>query len=208
MAPDVEQLRVHVGVHHPAFVDLPDDVPEQVSFLLLDWLLGEDDVERWLGHVEALRAAPEPAHPGEKLRAVVTAMAESLDDRWAVAQWEDDGTPGVATFRPGLRWLDHPAFDRYTAVTVPYAGRADGLPADPDVLDLLRAIEDELERVLAGRGVLVAHESQRGVRTFHVYTDGEDQNADAALAQWAAPMGIGVEATADPAWSRVRHFTG
>jgi hypothetical protein len=207
--PDLEQLRVHVGVHHPAYADLPDDLPEQVTFLLLDWLLGEDDVERWLGHVEALRTPPEPAHTGEKLREVVAAMAASLEDRWAVAQWEDDdGTPGLACFRPGLRWLDHPTFDRYQAVTAPYPSGDDGLPVDEAALARVQACGEELEQVLAGRGVLVAHESQRGVRTFHVYTDGEDQNADAAIADWASARGIGVVATADPAWSRVRHFTG
>ncbi|MFC5178401.1 hypothetical protein [Nocardioides taihuensis] len=209
VVPDVEQLRVHVGVHHPAFGELPDDVPAQVSFLLLDQLLGEDDVERWLGHVEALTAAPEPAHSGEKLCQVVAAMAASLDDHWAVAEWEDDdGTPGVACFRPGLRWLDHPTFDRYQVVTAPYPGRADGLPADEAALAQLQALGEELDQLLAGRGVVVAHESQRGVRTFHAYTDGEDQNADADLRDWASTRGASVDATPDPAWTRVRHFTG
>src|SRR5215212_21992 len=46
--PVEEELRVHVGVHHPTFEQLPEAARAQITYLVLDWLLGEDDVERWL----------------------------------------------------------------------------------------------------------------------------------------------------------------
>ena len=55
------ELRVHVGVHHPAFGQLSEPARAQITYLVLDWLLGEDDVERWLGHIEPLRTPPVPA---------------------------------------------------------------------------------------------------------------------------------------------------
>lgn len=204
------ELRVHVGVHHPAFADLPENVREQVSFLVLEWLLGEDDVERWLGRVEALPVAPADPSSGDGVRAAVASIAARRDpDAWVLGQWQDgDGVPGLAIYRRGLRWLDHPTLDRHQVVSARYTAQPNGLPADSDALDGLRELESQLEAALGGRGVLVGHESHRGVRTFHAYTDGEDQNADAALAAWAAAQGVAVVAEFDPAWSQVRHFTG
>ncbi|WP_116946961.1 DUF695 domain-containing protein [Jiangella endophytica] len=206
----VDELRVHVGVHHPEFGGLPEDVRGQISFLVLDWLLGEDDVERWLGHVEPLPAAPAVAESGDGVRAAVAEIAARRDpDTWVLGQWQDrDGLPGLAISRRGLRWLDHPTFDRHQVVTARYAAQPNGLPEDPGALDGLRAIESQLEAALGNRGIFVGHESHRGVRTFHVYTDGEDQNADAALADWVAARGLTVESRPDPAWSQVRHLTG
>ncbi|MGW6131059.1 hypothetical protein ACWFNE_13620 [Cellulomonas sp. NPDC055163] len=47
----VEGRTVHVQVSHPEFASLPDDAQGQVTFLLLDALLGEEAVERWVGEV-------------------------------------------------------------------------------------------------------------------------------------------------------------
>jgi hypothetical protein len=56
--------------------------------------------------------------------------------------------------------------------------------------------------------MLVAHETFNGRRTFHVYTDSEDQNAGDRLTAWAVSEGAAVEATHDPAWREVRQLTG
>lgn len=206
----VDRLRVDVGVHHPLFAELPEHVRTQVGFLVLDWLLGEDDVERWLGRVEALPVTPARAESGDGVRAAVASIAaQRAPDQWVLGQWQDhDGVPGLAIYRRGLRWLDHPTLDRHQVVTARYPAQDNGLPADDAVLDDLREIESRLEAALGNRGILVGHESHRGVRTFHAYTDGEDQNTDAALAAWAADRGVSVSAQPDPAWSRVRHLTG
>jgi len=47
---------VNVSLWHPGFASLPPAVPKQVAFLFLDSLLGEDDVERWIGSIEVLGA--------------------------------------------------------------------------------------------------------------------------------------------------------
>lgn len=205
-----DDLRVHVGVHHPAFAELPGNLQGQVTFLVLDWLLGEDDVERWLGRVEPLPVAPAEPSSGDDVRAAVASIAARRDpDAWVLGQWQDDdGVPGLAIYRSGLRWLDHPTLDRHQIVSARYVEQPNGLPADSSALDGLRELESQLEAALGDRGVLVGHESHRGVRTFHAYTDGEDQNADAALAAWAAVQGVSVAAEFDPAWSQVRHLTG
>ena len=55
---------------------------------------------------------------------------------------------------------------------------------------------------------LVGYETHQGVRTYHAYTDGEDQNVDAALGDWASNRRLPLKSQPDPAWSQVRHFAG
>lgn len=89
----------------------------QVTFLTLDWLLGEDDVERWVGVIESLEAAPE-------------------GDEWTLAEWKSaDGSLGLVASRRGLRWIDAPLLDRHHSTAAPYAAQKNGLPADAQVLE-------------------------------------------------------------------------
>ncbi|KAA1417743.1 DUF695 domain-containing protein [Nocardioides humilatus] len=205
-----EELRVHIGVFHPRFPDLSDQVRGQVSYLLLDWLLGEDDVERWLGHIEPLVVPPGLGGTAQDVVSAVDQIRSQRDiNEWTLARFADEkGRPGMALFRRGLRWLDHPTLDRHQLVTARYRAQPDGLPADDAAFEELQAMEEELESVAGTRGVLVGHESHCGSRRFHVYTDGEDQNVDADLRRWAQQRRVSLQATADPAWSHVRHMTG
>lgn len=47
----LEPGSVNVRLTHPAFASLPDDAQGQITFLFLDALLGEEDVEFWIGEV-------------------------------------------------------------------------------------------------------------------------------------------------------------
>jgi len=55
---DEHRLSYDVVVHHPEFVQMQESQRQQFVFLVLDWALGEDDVERWVGGVEAAVDAP------------------------------------------------------------------------------------------------------------------------------------------------------
>lgn len=206
--PVAEDFRVHVGVYHPAFAGLPKPARAQVAFLVLDWLLGEDDVERWLGELEPLTSRPSTAGSANDLSAAVATIAAQRgpDDGWFLLQWQDkEGRPGRAMCQRGLRWIDTPTLGRHQIVSADFLARPNGLPIS---LDEVREIEAELEARLGSRGILIGHETHRGVRTFHAYTDGEDQNVDAALQEWATHRGLRLESRPDPSWREVRHFTG
>ncbi|PKQ25236.1 MAG: hypothetical protein CVT64_11070 [Actinobacteria bacterium HGW-Actinobacteria-4] len=208
--PVEEELRVHVGVYHPAFARLPQGVPVQITYLVLDWVLGEDDVERWLGHIETLDVAPANGTSVDALRGAVASIAQARDpDAWTLAEWSDKkGLPGHALFRRGLRWLDHPTFDRHHLLTRPFAAQDNGLPLDAATVAEIQELDVELEAALGHGGVFVGRETYAGTSTFHVYSDGEDQNVDARLREFASSHGMSSKARLDPAWSEVRHFTG
>lgn len=208
--PVEQELRIHIGVHHPVFPSVPESVRMEVSLLVLDWLLGEDDVERWVGHIEALEAAPVEAADGAGLLRAVASIADRLGpDDWSVIEWENEhGTPGLAMVRQALRWIDFPTLDVHHGVSIAFAAQDNGFPADDDALGSLDDLEGELDSLLGSRGLLVGHETISGYRTFHVYTDGEDQNAATVLADWARSRHLAIESANDPAWRLIRHFTG
>ena len=205
---DDERQLLDVSVFHPAFASLGDQGSGQLTFLLLDWLLGEDDVERWLGGIETVSADPEDSVPIDSLLEVVVAMAGRHDEPvWILA--ESTTTTGnrslVTALRP-LRWIDHPLFDLHTEIRLPFSPqRDDGLPT-PEALELLRGYENGLLEALGERGLLVAFETFEGQRIFHVYTDSEDQNARDAIDTFAGDENAVKTHSMDPSWRQVRQF--
>ncbi len=207
----VDQRRSEIGVicYHPAFAQLPDEARAQVAFLSLDWLLGEDNVEIWLGEIGWTVDPPENLKSPNDLKHAVHAIAE--DDQWALMSGEGrDGLPIMATISVPLRPARWPRFDQHVAVTLGYQRFNDGqLPVD-ESLEALRAFEDRLDDTLGGDGALVAHETYRKQRTLHFYVD--SQSAAGARIESAAPAWqegrARVDATLDPGFDRIAHLTG
>lgn len=204
-----DDLRVHVGVHHPSFTDLPGEVTGQVAFMVLDWLLGEDDVERWIGTLEPVTTPPAEARSGDDLRAVVSSLAAHRDPQaWTVLSGEDgEGRPVLAVFRRGLRWIDHPTFDLHHELVLPFEGDDSGQPtaAEADAMD---ALEVSLVDSLGRLAVHLGRVTHAGARRLHVYTDREDQNGADLVERWAGEHRVALASTLDPAWRQVRPFTG
>ena len=61
---DEQRQRVDVRLWHPGFDGAPQQVKLQVAFLFLDNLLGEDDVERWVGQIDILDGPDRRADTG------------------------------------------------------------------------------------------------------------------------------------------------
>jgi hypothetical protein len=195
---DTERARVHVRVWHPDFAELDEAVRLQASFLLLDWALGEDDVERWLGEVTVVRDRQPEDVAG--LRGTV----EDLSKRYGAGDWvsvegldERDRPVSIQVKVPFPR-LDHPLFDLHGRVRVPF---------DPDVAD-----DDKLDEVqagllgrLGGSVALVAVVTRGGARTMHLYADSAGVVPD-QVAAWAGQQSrpVSQEWRSDPGWEAVR----
>lgn len=206
---DLEALRVHVGVHHPAFAELPERVRGPVTFMVLDWALGEDDVARWVGGVEPLVEAPAEPRTVADLRAAVAVCADERDPEvWSALSGQTaEGRPVFALARTGARWVDAPTLDLHHTLVATYEPDERGMPS-PEELGMLQALDDSLTATIEPRGLVVARVTTEGTRTLHVYTDGEDQNAGADVARWAETHGLRTSSTPDPGWTRVRHLLG
>jgi len=103
-----------------------------------------------------------------------------------------------------------PNLDTYVAVALPYSHRTgDGLP-DKGSLEPLRAFEGRLESRLGTAGLVVAHLSNAGVRTLHVYVDstaGLLPTVKKVARSWEQGK-VTVHDMHDPGWNAVSHLRG
>lgn len=208
IAVDDDRQLLDVVVHHPRFPEMTEDGRNRVAFLLLDWLLGEDGVERWLGSVSTTLRQPEDALPAEALTEIVEGLASrNADVTWALLEGEHRGHPVLILARRPLKWIEHPLLDRHLRVSVRYGERtAAGFP-EPDTLERLRTWEDELIEALGERALLVAVETSNGTRVFHLYVDGTDAQVVETVEAWCRHRkGAALTSTIDPGWGAVRPF--
>ncbi|SDK12536.1 DUF695 domain-containing protein [Nonomuraea jiangxiensis] len=207
------QPRVDVSAYHPIFGELDEDTRMEATLLALDWLLGEDDVARWVGEITPATFEPIDAVGAVHLPAVVADLASGYtDEEWVLLEGQTaSGAALVATARHPLRPVDHPLFDQHIVITLPYTHRDEnGLP----VGESLAALRDFEERLAArllklhGDAVLAAHLSAEGHRIIHMYADPTGDaaiHAKELIVSWeeGEPR---VDVAADPAWSNVVAF--
>ncbi|AWS49046.1 DUF695 domain-containing protein [Streptosporangium sp. 'caverna'] len=206
-------LRIEVIAYHPSFTIMDDDTRAEATLLALDWILGEDEVARWVGDVSASAFEPIDAVPAVHLPGVVADLASGHQgEQWALMEGETaTGARLSATVRYPLRPVDYPLFDRHITITLPYTHRdGDGLPIGPS----LEALSDFEKRLagqigrLTGKAVLAAHMSAEGQRTFHVYAD-PASDAAAHLAKLIASWKDGhprTDVADDPGWIMISPF--
>nr|BFE83070.1 hypothetical protein GCM10020093_056710 [Planobispora longispora] len=199
--------------HHPIFGAIDEETRTEATLLALDWLLGEDDVARWVGEISAVEFPPIDAVPAVHLPSVVADLAsEFQDEQWALLEGETgNGSRLIATTRYPLRSVDYPLFDQHIAITLPYLNRdPDGLPTGPS-LEALRDFEERLAgRIskLSGAAVLAAHMSAEGQRVLHVYADPAGEaaiHAKELIISWEEGRPR-VDVAADPGWTAVAPF--
>jgi uncharacterized protein DUF695 len=203
---DSEASAVHVTVWHPSFPGLPEDARLQVAFLALDWVLGEDRVEIWVGAISA-SAEPGPDLTATGLAEVVDGMIPSDDEPlWSTMAGTRKGKPLVALVQTPLKAARWPAYDLHIRIDVPYQAQDEnGFPAE-EVFPALYALEDRIDARVDG-AVVIAHETSDGVRTTHLYADRPAAAAvlEPLLADW--PDGrIRMKVTTDPGWKAVSHL--
>jgi hypothetical protein len=198
---------VDVSVFHPGMRALPEGARAQLTFLSLDWALGEEQVELWIGAVDhQLQPSPTLHSPADLRKAVAEIAARHAEPVYAILGAETRRGPLMATIQLPLRSARWPRFDTHVAVTMSFAKRDNGLPTD-ESLTQLREVEDRVEAAVGGDGVLVGHETCDGSRTIHVYVDGATRASDAVVgAARSGPLTAKTDITYDPALDRVRHL--
>jgi hypothetical protein len=204
--PDPSTRVVDVEMWHPAFVSMTAVHRSRVKFLALDWLLGEDTVEIWLGRI-AVTTEPGPALTATELAAVVASQIPP-DGKlpWRNVAGTRAGRALMAAAQAPLRAASHPAHDLHVRVDVPYTDRiGNGLPTRP-ALDELYALEDRLYQHADG-AVLVAHEMSDGLWTDHFYADRQAAAEALRPLVTAWPHGpVRITTTPDAKWSAVAHL--
>ena len=203
---DADRARIDTTVFHPAFSTLAPQHHLQVAFLLLDAILGEDDVERWIGTIDVAIDRPATGIPPAELAEAVDALAARSTGEWALIQVPGPQLHLARVMRP-LHRVDFPLFDRHSAVQVVFSTTSEHGGPDDTAFAELSALEDELIEVLGAAGSLVLVETTPRRRTFHIYSDGEDQHVEDAVTRWAArSRQTTVVHSLDPAWGKIRDY--
>jgi hypothetical protein len=129
---DAARRRVDVRLWHPGFAGAPHPVRTQVAFLFLDNLLGEDEVERWVGQVDLLDL-PTGGRTPDELRAEIERRRGEGGGRetWILGTIDGkDGRRTVVLADAALKRIDHPFADHHVEIGVVLEGTG-GLPDGP-----------------------------------------------------------------------------
>ncbi|MET9339591.1 DUF695 domain-containing protein [Nonomuraea sp. NPDC003804] len=205
--------RIDIAAFHPVFVMLDEDTRMEATLLSLDWLLGEDDVARWVGEITPATFQPIDSVEAVHLPAVIADLAtEFAEEQWALLEGQTaGGAPLIATARFPLRPVDHPLYDQHIQITLPYAhADENGLPVG-ESLTSLREFEERLAARLGRQhadGVLAAHLSAEGARVIHVYADPTGEaaiHAKELIVSWEEGQPL-VDVVTDPGWTAVAPF--
>ncbi|HKE51080.1 MAG TPA: DUF695 domain-containing protein [Actinomycetes bacterium] len=213
IAARVDQRRavVDIIVYHPVFADLADaQAREQIVTLILNRLLGEDEVARWIGQIEIATERPLDGIPAGSLPAVMEQVsARYAEPRWALLSGSTaTGLPVVATIRFPLHQVDYPLADQHVAVVLPYRDRTEQRLPTATALDALNEFEERLLTITEPGAVLAGHETANGRRIMHVYQDATAPMAAAIsdLARGWRPGRASVAVTGDPGWTHIAHL--
>jgi hypothetical protein len=203
---DEDRDCVDVEVWHPAFAEMPENARGQIAFLSLDWLLGEDTVEVWIGAIEAV-IAPGATLTGPELTALVAAARPADgEERWRSMSGVRSGKPIVAMAQTRLRPARWPGHDLHIRMDAPYRDRDENGFPTREAMAALHAFEDHVAAHADGM-VLVAHETTDGVRTTHLYAD-SPVAADVLkplITGWQDGR-VRITVTPDPSWEQVAHL--
>lgn len=213
---DHDRGRIHVVVSHPQLPYLEDAERLRLAFLLLDWILGEDDTERWVGEVRFSESAQELDNAG--LRAAVSSLAREFSGvHWAQLEGVDEhGRGAMLQVRVPLPRLDFPLFDYLGTIEFPYQEPANVSDAndpfarsEPDTGELieLENLTRGLVSLLGDSAVLTASATLPDRMTLHFYASEQGVVPD-QVAAWSKQQHrpVHIEWSSDPGWDTVRHF--
>lgn len=183
---DAARRRIDVRLWHPGFPDVPDNTRVQVAFLFLDNLLGEDDVERWVGQLDLLEAPSRGRTPAELEAEIVRRATESADhDSWVLAQRTGpDGSVAIILADAALKRIDHPFTDHHVTVAVVFG--ANRMPTQAEMA-MMNEQEDDFLRRLAGVAIYAARVTEPGRRTMH-FVAGDPDAMRPAIDGWARDL--------------------
>ena len=193
---DEERNELDLEVQHPGFPQLDEDARVQVGFLALDSLLGEEEVERWVGELSFGADPPSATDGPAELRATVERLRITAgpEGTWSLFRGQMNGAPVTGLVTRPLRPVDHPYLDTVCELSAPVHD-----------LSALQDNEEDLHAAFAGRALHAVSLTREGVRTAFVYVD-QDTTAPADLKAWATERGYTVDIAYDPAWDAVRPF--
>jgi hypothetical protein len=167
---------------HPAFAELEPGVAQFVALEALTALLGDDDVERWLGSLNAAND-PEGGRPLGELRDWLRhASAGTTGTRWLTVPLRNQRGETIALrYNAALKRVDHPGAGEIVAVDIPRRiDPVDG-PDPASILGAVRELEDELRQ-----DAVKASELSEPTRLTVSYVTADGKAVARTVERWSA----------------------
>ena len=206
---EVDEARValDVSLWHPLFASTPIEARQHIQFLVLDQLLGEDDVIRWIGAIETLEAQPANAIDAVQLRREVASFAAGKKGTARLVQGKRGGQPFATVLWNGPKWVDHPFLDYRVTITFPLHETDDeGLPTSSEMRRVLEQ-QGELVQGLNGRAITTLVRVMDGRAMLRLYVDHDDQAALDAIREVASTWQASeFDTTSDPGWELAEYL--
>ena len=205
---DENRERFGVVLFHPEFGKADDRLSHQAAFLTLDQLLGEDDVERWIGTIDALKSPPPSAVSLDQFKhAVEEARAKATGDHFVLGEGTSrEGKRVIIATNEALKQIDHLDHVYHLKIAIDLrAPDANGFPADAEA-GRLNAFEDQLETALDENAVHIGRATWAGRREIHLFVR-DPAAASAAVDAWRQqlqPWRATSEIAYDPEWSAAK----
>jgi len=206
---DTGRERIDATYFHPQFAKLSKKLQATALYLLLDGALGEDAVERWLGHIEATSKKRENAVPFSRFRDALSELERTATgEQFVLMQGETETGTVFITCNQSLKRIDHLLHTMHVAVDLVILDQnPQGLTTPADA-EKLNELEDELAAALAGLAVYFGRETKPGHRVMHWYA-AEDSAAKPIIERWAAQHSERdphVDWIRDPTWEFVKRY--
>ena len=191
--------RLDVHLWHPATADAPQGVAVQAAYLFLDNLLGEDDVERWVGTIDLLDAPTNGRTPDELRAEVARRAAAGSEASWTLAE-VTGGDVGIVLANTALKPIDYPFHAYHVLVTVDRG--LEQLSRSPELQELDTAEDRLVDSMTTAGAVYAGHITDRRRRRIH-FMAVDAERAKGIAGEWAgieSRFGPKVEVKSDPGW--------
>jgi Family of unknown function (DUF695) len=205
---DENRERFGVVLFHPEFGKTDDRLALQAAFLTLDQLLGEDDVERWIGTIDAAKSRPPGAASLDQFKqSVEQARDSATGDHFVLGEGTSrDGKRVIIATNEALKQIDHLDHVFHLKVTIALrAPDANGFPGDEESRHL-NAFEDQLEAALGDNAVHIGRATWAGRREIHLFVR-DPAAASATVDAWrqqVQPWQATREIAYDHEWSAAK----
>lgn len=203
---DQSRARFDVTLFHPHFKKSDHDLVRHVLFLTLDQALGEDDVERWIGTLDATTSQPREAKSLKDFKAAIaTAQQSAKGEVFSLGQGQSpEGRPVLVMVNMALKQIDHLDHVFHLVVVIGLRNpNPQGMPVDPESKELDEA-EDRLLAALGDDAIQIGHVTWHGRREIHLYVR-DPALAEATTRRWEESAGgfgsVSHTLSFDPEWT-------
>lgn len=204
---DAARRHVHIAAWHPTFAQVETRLARIATFVMLDAVFGEDDVERWIGGVDFAEVPPPDPVDFQGLVVAVDVIRETPETFTLLKGQLTGGEPVFITANLSVKRMDHLMMDMHIEVVLTLRSPTEqGLTTNAEAEELNEA-EDRLLEALGRDAVNIGRETRTGLRVLHFHV-AQGGPAIACVDAWAAELAWPCEVRAhqDPQWDVLRRW--